>query len=51
MFEFGLFGDTFDFDRDGELDLFERAVDMAMFDELTREESEAEENDSADFDF
>lgn len=48
MFGPGLFGNTFDFDHDGELDPFERAVDMAMFDEVMREK-DADEDDE-DFD-
>lgn len=34
----GLFGDMFDFDRNGELDAFERAMEYQFFEEMTNEE-------------
>lgn len=34
----GFFGDLFDFDHDGKLDSFERAVDFAMFASLMNDE-------------
>jgi hypothetical protein len=35
----GIFGDMFDFNHDGTLDSFERAVEFSFLDEITREES------------
>ena len=39
----GFFGDLFDFNRDGEMDTFERAYEFAVFhemmDEMEREEA------------
>jgi hypothetical protein len=35
----GIFGDMFDFNHDGEIDSFERAVEFSFLDEITREES------------
>ncbi len=40
----GFFGDMFDLNRDGELDAFERALDMMAFDEMMEEEEESEED-------
>ena len=36
-----LFGDMFDFNRDGELDTFERAMEYEFFEELDRETENA----------
>jgi hypothetical protein len=35
----GIFGDMFDFNHDGALDSFERALEFSFLDEITREES------------
>jgi hypothetical protein len=35
----GIFGDMFDFNHDGEIDSFERAVEFSFLDEITREEN------------
>ena len=43
-----LFGGMFDFDRDGELDSFERAAEFQFLDELEREE--AGDTDYDDYD-
>ena len=43
MFDKGFFGDLFDFDGDGKLNSIERAMDFALFDELTKEENEEDE--------
>lgn len=43
----GFFGGLFDFNGDGKLDSFERAVDFAAFAELM---DEAERNEAADDD-
>ena len=37
----GFFGKAFDFDRDGELNTFERAADFAAFMQLVEEEERA----------
>ncbi|MBR3705116.1 MAG: hypothetical protein IKM11_06490 [Oscillospiraceae bacterium] len=49
MFEKGLFGDMFDFDRDGKLNAAERALEFMAFEQMLAEEKECrdeEENDS-----
>lgn len=38
----GLFGGMFDFDRDGELDAFERAAEFMFFEEMMNEEEKTE---------
>lgn len=43
----GFFGDLFDFDRDGELDPMERAMDFLAFEEMTSED-EADDDDVDD---
>lgn len=37
----GFFGKAFDFDRDGELNTFERAADFAAFMQMVEEEERA----------
>lgn len=37
----GLFGGLFDFNRDGQTDVFETALGLSMIDQATREEEEA----------
>ena len=37
----GIFGELFDFNDDGKLDLFERASELAFLEELMKEEKEA----------
>ncbi len=34
----GIFGGLFDFNRDGKMNVFERAAEFAFWDEMTREE-------------
>jgi len=36
----GIFGELFDFNNDGKLDLFERASELAFLEELMKEEKE-----------
>ncbi len=36
----GFFGDLFDFDHDGELDSFERAMDFMAFEDVMSEDDE-----------
>ena len=38
----GFFGDMFDFNHDGEIDSFERAVEFSFLDEITREEESSQ---------
>lgn len=38
----GIFGGLFDFDKDGEMDVFERAAEFAFLDEMMREEEKTE---------
>lgn len=38
----GLFGDMFDFDRNGELDSFERAMEYQFFEEMVNDEEPTE---------
>jgi hypothetical protein len=38
----GIFGDMFDFNHDGEIDSFERAVEFSFLDEITREEESSQ---------
>lgn len=49
----GLFGDLFDFDRDGELDSFERAAELDYLDHQTRDREyrsyDYDEDDDLDF--
>lgn len=47
MLKMGIFGGLFDFNGDGELDIVERAVELAALDELT---SEKEDSDDEEFD-
>lgn len=42
----GLFGGMFDFNRDGELDAFERAAECHFFHEVIMEEEESELEDA-----
>ena len=48
-----LFGDLFDFDRDGELDSFERATELDYLDHQTRDREyrsyDYDEDDDLDF--
>ena len=43
----GLFGDLFDFNHDGELDSFERAMEFHAFEEMMKEDEtdDADENE------
>ena len=43
MFDKGFFGDLFDFNNDGKLDMFEQAADFAAFQNMVKQ-SELEEN-------
>ena len=38
----GLFGDMFDFDRNGKLDTFERAMEFQLFEEMINDEGPTE---------
>ena len=38
----GLFGDMFDFDRNGELDAFERAMEFQFLEEMINDEEPTE---------
>lgn len=44
----GFFGDTFDFNGDGNLDAMEQAADFGMF--VNMVESEEQDSDDVDFD-
>lgn len=37
MFEKGFFGDLFDFNNDGKLDMFEQAADFAAFQQMIKQ--------------
>lgn len=37
-----IFGDLFDFNRDGEMNVFERAAEFAFLDELTKDDQRTE---------
>ena len=41
----GIFGGLFDFNGDGELDAFERAMEFQLMEELEREENEDYDDD------
>ncbi len=43
MFDKGFFGDLFDINKDGKLDIFEQAADFAAFQHMMKE-SELEDN-------
>ena len=43
MFDKGFFGDIFDFNDDGKLDMFEQAVDFAAFQQMVKQ-AELEES-------
>jgi hypothetical protein len=45
----GVFGDLFDFDRDGELDCFEQAAEFMFFYETLSKEDEEDKDDEEDF--
>ncbi len=40
----GFFGDLFDFNHDGELDSFERAMDFMAFEDVMSEDDEDEDD-------
>lgn len=46
----GLFGGMFDFDRDGDLDSFERAMEFQFLEELEREDDDDDDYDYDDYD-
>jgi len=46
----GIFGDMFDFNNDGELDSFERAMEYQFLEDLEKEDEEADDWDSDDGD-
>lgn len=52
MFDKGFFGDLFDFNNDGKLDMFEQAADFAAFQQMIKQ-AELEESglDSNDLEF
>lgn len=43
-----LFGDMFDFNHDGELNTFERAMEYEFLDELSREAEEADDEEGTE---
>ena len=46
----GIFGDTFDFDGDGKLDIIEQAEELAFIETVIEEEiDEGEETDADDY--
>ncbi len=47
----GFFGDLFDFDHDGELDMFEQAADFSMFANIMDENERKHDDNDADWDF
>ncbi len=47
----GIFGNMFDLNRDGKLDAMEQAMDFMLFDELTRQEQEDNEEESDNDEF
>ena len=46
----GIFGDLFDFNGDGELDVMEQAMDFMAFNEMMNEDENRDELDDAGFD-
>lgn len=49
--EKGFFGSLFDFNGDGELDTFERTMDIMAFNELMQEIERAENEDDGEDDY
>ena len=47
----GFFGNMFDFNRDGNLDSFERAADFCAFNELMKEDASTDHLDDDDDDY
>ena len=45
----GIFGDMFDFNRDGELDAFEKSAEFGAFMNMIEQEESEEENEEEDF--
>lgn len=43
--EKGFFGNMFDFNGDGELDMFEQSIDYMVFQELIENDEETEEDE------
>ena len=41
----GIFGNMFDLNRDGKLDTLERGLDFALFEHLTNEDEESDEDE------
>ena len=41
----GIFGGMFDFDRDGELNAFERAAELQFLDEITKDDFDEEDDE------
>ena len=44
----GFFGNLFDLNRDGKLDPVERALDFALFEQVTKDEDESSEEGEED---
>ena len=42
---FGLFGDLFDLNQDGEIDSFERAMEFVAFSEIVSESEDTDDDD------
>lgn len=43
----GIFGEIFDLNNDGNLDVFEQSLEFMFLDELTKEESDDLDNDDS----
>ena len=48
MFDKGFFGDIFNFDGDGKLDMFEQSADFCAFMDMIDEDKESDEEDLED---
>lgn len=51
MFGPGILGGMFDFNKDGELDMFESAAECQFLHEMMKEDEETDEDDEFDDDF
>ena len=47
---YGIFGDLFDFNRDGELSVIEKGLELCFLDELLREEAGSSWDDDSEED-
>lgn len=46
----GIFGNLFDFNHDGELDVFERTAEFQFLDKMIRDEEQSDELEADGFD-